>query len=343
MAAVFPPYVCRNPACKNYGQSHPNCKCGPPAHMSEGGFIDGEHFCSKHQVHNSKCQHFAEGGEIEANLKFAQNPRESLTHYALHQGLLGQLTKLGRKEDIEHYVKDTRKGSRALDRFSFSEKQDEPEANKEERHKLKEHLDTLQANPHKLLELGGNLSEVLPDHAVALAAHTAHTLNYIDGIKPKNVQNAPLDAVNPPSKAKDRSYDRQLDIIQNPLLVLKHAKNGTLQSKDLQTLHSVYPLLGTQIADKVRQHIIDAKTNGKDIPYHQKRSLSMLMGEPLQSTMTPASMQAIIQSQAPKQQPQPNSKSKGPKKATGVELKQINKVNSLYETPLQSHQTDRKS
>jgi len=64
--------------------------------------------------------------------------------------------------------------------------------------------------------------------------------------------------------------------------------------------------------------------------------LSMLLGQPLDSSMTPQGMQAIINSAGPMQQQA--GQEKQPKKASGVELDQLNKVDSLSELPSEARQ-----
>src|SRR5665213_2708296 len=105
--AVWPKYVCRNPSCKSYGKSHPNCKCGAPPSLrsqykaleyAKGGQV---HFCSTISPHHEDFEHYAEGGQVEANQEFEQNPDLSLDHSIVAHGLLHLLTKTGhsRSED----------------------------------------------------------------------------------------------------------------------------------------------------------------------------------------------------------------------------------------------------
>ena len=63
------------------------------------------------------------------------------------------------------------------------------------------------------------------------------------------------------------------------------------------------------------------------------------MGQSLDSIQTPMSMQAIIMANKPSQQPQPQGK---PKKASGTELKQIDKTNDELATPNQTRLLDKK-
>lgn len=218
---------------------------------------------------------------------------------------------------------------------NFSEKLEPDSDNRE---KLKKHLQSFQENPNNILDIGGSLGHYLPGHSASLGAHSATAINYLNSLKPVRHQNGPLDTVSPIDKTDEAKYNRALDIANNPLMALYHAKDGTLQAQDVKTLNTLYPGLHKSMVNKISEALIDAKTKGIEIPYKQRQAVSMLIGQPLDSTMTPASMRAIIKANAGAQAPQSQ-----PKKASGKELDQINKVNALYETPLQKRQMNKKS
>ena len=146
----------------------------------------------------------------------------------------------------------------------------------------------------------------------------------------------PFDKEPPADKAQTAIYNRQLDIAQQPLLVIKHAKDGTLLPQDVNTIQTIYPGLHSAIVQKLNDEMIDKKSQGVAIPYAQRVSLSLLMGStPLDSSMSPQNMQAIMKSsmtQQAQQQNQPGTQ----KPASGAALKQINKTNELYPTSIES-------
>lgn len=51
---------CKNPNCHSYGKPHPNCKCYA---MADGGEVS--HFCLSEKPHDSSCEYFSEGGEVD--------------------------------------------------------------------------------------------------------------------------------------------------------------------------------------------------------------------------------------------------------------------------------------
>jgi len=211
----------------------------------------------------------------------------------------------------------------------------------ESRDRLQKSLDNVQ-NPQNMIQVGGQIGHYLPQHATAAASVAAVASQYLNSLKPKQpVQNG-FDTPPPIDKAQQAKYNRQLDIAQQPLMVLQHVKNATLLPQDVQTLHTIYPNLHSQMVSQISNELIKAKTDGVLIPYSQRVSLSMLLGTPIGSTMTPQSMQAIMRSSMTQQAQQQNQPGKE-KPATGVALKQINKTNSLYATNLESLQERKRS
>lgn len=214
--------------------------------------------------------------------------------------------------------------------------------NEKSRDRLKKHLESMNENPSSMINVGGNIGHYLPNHAAAAGTIAAVAQNYFNSLKPTQLVRSPLDEKPPVDKMAEYKYNRALDIAQQPLMVLQHAKNGTLQAQDLQTVGALYPSLRGQIASKLSTEMIDHVNAKKPIPYIERQMLSMLIGSPLDSTMTQAAAQSIMISNSPAQQ-QAASQHGKPHKASGTTLTQINKVNSMLQTPLEQRQMNRKA
>lgn len=213
------------------------------------------------------------------------------------------------------------------------------EPDEKDREDLKEHLNMLRETPSKMIEVGGKIGHYLPEHAAEIGALTSTATSYLNSLKPTTSQMSPMDEPCPPDKGDMAKWHRQIDVAQNPMLVLQHAKEGTLLPQDIITVKTLYPALYESIASKANEKMIEAKTKGIEIPYRQRQGLSALLGIPLDFTQTSQAMNAIIKSAGPQQiQKIQNNQ----KKATAAELKQIDKVDSLYETPLESRQMNKK-
>lgn len=210
----------------------------------------------------------------------------------------------------------------------------------ESRMRLQKSLDYA-SNPSNALNVGGSIGHYLPGHATAAAEATAQATNYLSSLKPTQPALSPLDATPPVDKTAQAKYNRALDVAQQPLMVLKHVKDGTLLPQDVQTLRTIYPGLHDAMIKKITDGIIQKKTGDFHMPYSQRVSLNLLLGgNPLDSTMTSQSMQAIMHSSINQQMQQQQPKEKG--KASGSTLSQINKVNDLYKTPLEARASNRR-
>lgn len=244
------------------------------------------------------------------------------------------------------YLHSTIRGRDALkDRVKgfFDSKRKPAEPDEARRGALGEHLDELEKNPEVLLKVGGKLGHYLPEHGAMLAAHAATAKNYLESIKPKGQQMGPLDEPLPVSRGAEAAYHRQLDIAGDPLLVLDFAKDGTIQPQDLQTIGTIYPGLVKKLVAEATSELIETRSKGHEMTYRQKQGLSALLGEPLDFTQTPAAMQAVMNAAGPEQaKNQAKAEKKvGNSKATKAELEQINRVDEMAETPLESRLINR--
>lgn len=206
------------------------------------------------------------------------------------------------------------------------------------RDRLQKQLD-LASNPQTALNPSPDAySSYLPAHGTAHAQILGAATSYLAALKPTQPQMSPLDAKPPINKQAQAKYNRALDIAQQPLMALKYAKDGTLLPQDVHALRTIYPGLHDSIIKKITAGLIDNK--GAHIPYNQRVGMNMLIsGAPLDSTMTPMSAQAIMHSNASQQQPQAQGGSH--KAGTGVALRQVNKVNDLFQTSSQARMAHR--
>lgn len=227
--------------------------------------------------------------------------------------------------------------------FDKQKKSDRIKPNEQSREALKKFLDEIRKNPESLLEVGGSLDHYTPEHAAQIGALAASGVQYLDSIRPKTIKPGPLDEEIEPEKMEMERWNRHLDIAEKPTLVLQHAADGILESQDLVTLNTLYPALMDSIKDKLGEELINAEADGKKIPYKSRLSLSMILESPVDSTMTTESMQAIMKANAgARQNSQMEKQKRAQGHATSAELKQISKVDSLYETPLESRLINKK-
>jgi len=202
---------------------------------------------------------------------------------------------------------------------------------------LSNNIDHMAQNFQDQMKVGQNVSHYLPNHAQAAAATASSAIGYLSSLKPQQAMNSPLDNPGVVSKAAEYRYNRQLEIAQQPLMVLKHAAEGTLIPQDLTTIKTIYPALFSSIQAKVGQELIEAKSKGSIIPYKQRLGLSQILGQPLDSTMTQGALQSVINANSGAQAAAANQKtSPHPHKPSQATLNQMNKTNAMYATPIQA-------
>lgn len=189
-------------------------------------------------------------------------------------------------------------------------------------------------NPNLFLENAQKqqVAHYMPDHQTTLTQTQTNALEYLKSIKPSPYRPSPLDKEIQPSKAEEARYNRALTIAQNPLVVLQHVKDGTLKVNDLQDLKSMYPSYFNMVSQAVSNEMINH--SDEQIPYRTKISASLLLGQPLDTSMQPASIMAAQPLPKAPQQPMPSPKGK---KGTST----LGKSNASYRTPNQSAEADR--
>lgn len=203
----------------------------------------------------------------------------------------------------------------AADALFLEDKQVPVKVNEKELRKIDAVAREIQSNPAAALDLNDDLGQILPEHSFSLASSTINALNYVNSKRPTPKKNGVLDKEIPPSQAQMTKFRRTLEIAQNPLVVLKRAKEGTLQSADIIDLKNMYPDLYNDMVTKVTSAMITHMSNGKQVPYRVKKSLSLLAGMPLETAFTPQSIMAAQSvfakagAQPPQQMPQMAPKS----------------------------------
>lgn len=165
--------------------------------------------------------------------------------------------------------------------------------------KLDNQAKEIQVQPTKMFNVAGNLGYYMPNHAQALSQTTMNAVNFLNSKRPQPKQMGPLDSPIPPSKMAEQAYQRTLAIAQQPLVALKYLQEGKLQPQDVVTLKSLYPNFYTKMAQQVTGSMMDHLAKGEKIPYKLRQGLSMFVGQPLDSTMTPQSIQSAQMAFAP--------------------------------------------
>jgi hypothetical protein len=197
-----------------------------------------------------------------------------------------------------------------------------------DRNRLDKRLKDLQNDPNSAMQIGGNIGHYMPDHGQHITQTVAGAASYLNGLRPGEQRQNPFDTKMKPATYQQAAFNRQLDLAEQPLMIMKHIQDGTVSSQDINTVKTLYPAVYSRLQEKVTHEMMNASSKGISIPYSTRLGLSKLLGQPLDSTMTPQAIQAT--QPQPKQQPQPAPKNSA-----------LNKLGKMYQTQGQSAEQDR--
>lgn len=170
------------------------------------------------------------------------------------------------------------------------------------------------------------LSHYMPDHAMSLGSTIGQAVQYLNSIRPDVEKKSPLDSKQEPNPIAQSVYNRALDLAQAPLNIMNNIQHGTLTSKDIAHLHNMYPALYDQMKSELMHSMVEHLSKDNSVPYKTRLSLSLFLGQPLDSSMKSAS---IIASQ-----PQPQQQQNKPVPATRAN--KMGQIASMDATPLQA-------
>lgn len=197
-------------------------------------------------------------------------------------------------------------------------------------------MDPMQLTEH-LTEIHPNVSSIAPNISPHIFNSAASAVQFLNSRIPNEGNELLQDADHEPSIAQRKAWLDLHSVVSDPLSILDHVQNHTLNSHHVESMRAVYPDLHQEISQRMVEELGKAKTEGKEIPYARRLSIGKFMGQPVDSTMTQESFQAILKANAPREMPQNNT----PKKPSGRELTQIDKANQLTQTQGQARQIDK--
>lgn len=208
-----------------------------------------------------------------------------------------------------------------------------------DRTKLDKALKAAETHPDSMTKIAGDIGHFMPDHATALATTTSNAVVYLNSLRPDTAPKNPLDPKIPANPVAKASYNRALDLANKPLLAVAAIKKGTLTPQDVVTVKTLYPDLYASMSQKLTNEMITHVSKGDMVPYTQRLQLSLFLGQPLDSTMTPS---AIIAAQSKPQQSQ-NQPSEGQssKPPAAASVKGLDKLSQMSTTPVQSRAASR--
>jgi hypothetical protein len=174
------------------------------------------------------------------------------------------------------------------------------------------------------------LSSVFPEHNVALNAAKVRVANYLNSQRPSGLEmGLPFDSKRP-DKQKEKDYDKLVGLAARPLSVLSHIKQGNITPETVGHFTQMYPDLRDHLTKKMTEEVTKAQLEDRKPPHQIRQGLSLFMGAPMDSSLTPQSIQAaqmVFAQQAAQQQQQPQNQPKKKKNPSA-----LSKMSENYQT-----------
>lgn len=89
----------------------------------------------------------------------------------------------------------------------------------------------------------------------------------------------------------EKQFHKALDLAIQPLSILNHVKDGTLTPKQVKLFNDMYPEVYTLLNKQLTKRITIAQQKGERPPYQVRQALSLFLGAPLDSSLSPQSVQ----------------------------------------------------
>ncbi len=191
-------------------------------------------------------------------------------------------------------------------------------------------------SPKPLAEDG--ISKLYPTQHMMLSATKGRVSNYLNSIRPLPPVNKLIFDKQSKDPIQQKTYENALNIANQPLSILKHIQDGTLQVEHVKHLSQMYPEVHDHLSNKITERLVDHQDEGTKPSYKVRQGLSLFLGAPLETMLTPDGIQAAQQGFMPKASPQGGAQSQGKtKKGTSS----LGKDNKTYRTASQAAESDR--
>lgn len=207
------------------------------------------------------------------------------------------------------------------------------------REKLDRQLKDLLTDQKPMMNIGKDLGHYMPEHTSAIAATSMNAVNYLNSLRPNSVKQAPLDTKLPASSTAKARYNQALDVANHPLSVLDKVRDGTITPSNLMDFKTMYPELYNGVATKIMTEMSNHIAKGDVVPYKTRLGLSMFLGQPMDSTISPASIMSA--QPQPKENEAPNGPQSGSNGGNKGSKKSLDKAAGQYRTPGQNRELDK--
>ena len=181
-----------------------------------------------------------------------------------------------------------------------------PEDKQKKYEKAAKKLGEFTANPedylNKISDSTHALNSIAPSITSSLHLASARATQYLLSKLPAQEPASPFTEPYKPSGSEIAVFNRHLEAIENPLIILQQAKEGTLTQESISAVAEVYPKIFTEITNSIMDKLSFTKVT--NIPYRTKLMLSMLTGTDMSNSLSSQNMMETQNVIAQSSQPQ---------------------------------------
>lgn len=144
---------------------------------------------------------------------------------------------------------------------------------------------------HVLASLGDDIGYYAPKTSDAIKMTAARAISFIAEKAPKSIPMGPGMPDLPANKTDLLKFQRYLQAIDNPLLVIQHAKSGMVTSEEVEAVQAVYPRLFQEIRAELTSALVDDSADRPSLAplsYNRRMGLSMLLKANMTGMMKPS-------------------------------------------------------
>lgn len=144
---------------------------------------------------------------------------------------------------------------------------------------------------HVLSSLGDDIGYYAPKTSDAIKMTAARAISFIAEKAPKSIPMGPGMPDLPANKTDLLRFQRYLQAIDNPLLVIQHAKSGMVTPEEVEAVQAVYPRLFQEIRAELTSALVDDSADRPSLAplsYNRRMGLSMLLKSNMTGMMKPS-------------------------------------------------------
>lgn len=186
-----------------------------------------------------------------------------------------------------------------------------------------------------------HIGQIYPEQSTLLNQAKGRISNYLTNLKGSNIPTKlPFDKEQKDT-SRERSYNKALDIANQPLSILNHIQNNTITPEHMQHFTNLYPELYNHLTNKITERMMKAQLDNELPSYKTRQGLSTFLGTPLSSDMTSQGIQAAqnVFGQQKAQQAPPNAPITKNKRNTS----KLGEASEQYQTADQAAQSRQQS